>query len=498
MADIFTSLAASGTATELTAILQVLRKYAHDRKEQYHSNRDCWYLDTKEFDELTQDRIVQLIDGGTIRSIIPGPYGIMRDPNSDFNCLFTDLADAAPMARFDIKIEGFDAGGNISSTALLREGKLYFNTDYRDYDSTDEVVQTDDQKGGKVLDVEGEENVLAGLAFVITGDLKKFKNQDAITIFIEERGGTVSSSVTKKTSFLINNAKRSKTAKNTKAKELGIPVITEKEFLEKFGLNYQPRKSQKGKLYESGYYDPIKHVFQPPRKLKKEPLTLQIIFECTDQTYPVLQIDLDVEDFMGLSCTPEMLLRCKSLDDLEQILLDSVTDHYSYVSNRDEHTDKWRIAEFKSLLTEKWKPMKQTLRSMENIEKIVLRRVDVRNKNRLLIWNRLFQPELMSLAKKAAICKPAQKAENVAAFEAYLDEQTIWYPWSETPGWPSRFCEYKEHAELDWRSLTDDAELFAKLIVTEDIPELDHGEEMTVVDFTTQTYHQSARYFPGW
>ena len=60
-------------------------------------------------------------------------------------------------------------------------------------------------------------------------------------------------------------------------------------------------------------------------------------------------------------------------------------------------TFDWQIdefTEFKSLLTEKWKPMKQTLRSMENIEKIVLRRVDVRNKNRLLIWNRLFRPEL--------------------------------------------------------------------------------------------------------
>ena len=139
-----------------------------------------------------------------------------------------------------------------------------------------------------------------------------------------------------------------------------------------------------------------------------------------------------------------------------------------------------------------------TLKNMENIERIVFRRVDVRLKTRLMSWDRLFHPELMPLAKKAAICKATQKAENVAAFKTYLDEQTIWYPWSETPGWPSQFCGYQEKAKMDWRSLTEDAELFAKLIVTEEIPELDHGEETTIVDFRTRTYNQSSCYFPGW
>lgn len=128
---------------------------------------------------------------------------------------------------------------------------------------------------------------------------------------------------------------------------------------------------------------------------------MQIIFECTDQTYPVLQIDLDVEDFMGLSCTPEMLLRCKSLDDLEQVLLDSVTDRYSYFSDRDEHTDKWRIAEFKSLLTEKWKPMKQTLRIAQaykaELDRIVISDEDIAHLHatisRLLDLIKVFSPE---------------------------------------------------------------------------------------------------------
>ena len=44
----------------------------------------------------------------------------------------------------------------------------------------------------------------------------------------------------------------------------------------------------------------------------------------------------------------------------------------------------------------------------------------------------------------------------------------------------------------------EDAELFAKLIVTEDISELDHGEEITTVDLKTKEYCQSATYYPGW
>ena len=486
MAEIYTSIIAVGSESELTAMLYVLRKYSHDRKEQYQATQDCWYFDTKEYDELTQKRIGQLINNGSIRCMMSGPYGAIHDPHSDYNCFFVDLTDAAPMAKFNISIEGFDTGGNIASTALLREGKLYFTTDYNDFDSAAETENPSDHKSGKVLANLGEETALEGLTFVITGDLKKFKNRDAATIFIEERGGTVGSSVTKKTNYLINNAKRSKTAKNTKAKELGVPVITEKEFLEKFGLQYQQHKSTKGKLYESGYYDAVKKCFVPQRKLKREPLTIQLIFECVDRTRNVLQIDLDVDDFMSLSCTPEEILACKNLDELGCLLFDSVV------------AEKNRSSEFKDLFAEKWQPIKGTLKNMENIERIVFRRVDVRLKTRLMSWDRLFHPELMPLAKKAAICKATQKAENVAAFKTYLDEQTIWYPWSETPGWPSQFCGYQEKAKMDWRSLTEDAELFAKLIVTEEIPELDHGEETTIVDFRTRTYNQSSCYFPGW
>lgn len=487
MADFYTSILAYGTEAELTAMLQVLRRYSCVAKAQYQTSRDCWYLDTNEFDTLSPEKIAEFIGDGRLKLLIPGPYGVVYDPFSDYQVLFTDLADAAPMAQFDIRMEGFDVGGDLSAAAVLRGGKLYFDTDYRDAGSESEPEMPDDPASGTVLAKEQEETVLNGLTFVVTGNLKKFKNRNAITIFIEERGGAVGSSVTKKTNYLINNAKRSKTAKNNKAAELGIPVITEAEFLEQFGLEYQPHKSKKGKLYEAGYYDPIRHKFQPPRKLKKEPLTIQIAFTCADQTTPVLQIDLDVADYMLLSCTPDMILGCKDLDDLERILLDSVTGF-------DE-----RVSEFRALFAKKWQPVKQAIKSRENIERMVLRRVDVRRSVRLMSWDRLFFPDLKPLALKAALCKPAQKAECTAAFAAYLDEQMIWYPWADgVPDWPTKFCGFRETGKLDWRSLTDDAELFAKMIVAEELAELDHGEERTVIDFKTGEFQQSAVYYPGW
>lgn len=76
-----------------------------------------------------------------------------------------------------------------------------------------------------------EEQKLAGLVFVITGSLEHFENRSEMKNAIEALGGKVTGSVTKKTSYLINNDTASASSKNKKAAELGIPVISEEEFL---------------------------------------------------------------------------------------------------------------------------------------------------------------------------------------------------------------------------------------------------------------------------
>lgn len=73
-----------------------------------------------------------------------------------------------------------------------------------------------------------------GLTFVITGDVHHFKNRDAFIAYVEGRGGKVTGSVSKKTSYLVNNDAESNSSKNKKARELGIPILTEDEFVERF------------------------------------------------------------------------------------------------------------------------------------------------------------------------------------------------------------------------------------------------------------------------
>ena len=75
----------------------------------------------------------------------------------------------------------------------------------------------------------------AGKTFVITGDVHTFSNRSAFTAYVEKEGGKVSGSVSKNTDYLVNNDSTSSSSKNQKAKALGIPVITEDEFVRIFG-----------------------------------------------------------------------------------------------------------------------------------------------------------------------------------------------------------------------------------------------------------------------
>ena len=85
----------------------------------------------------------------------------------------------------------------------------------------------------------GQENAeieqkLKGLTFVITGSLNRYVNRDALKAELEAKGAKVAGSVSKKTSYLINNDALSNSSKNRKARELGIPVITEEQYIEMF------------------------------------------------------------------------------------------------------------------------------------------------------------------------------------------------------------------------------------------------------------------------
>jgi DNA ligase (NAD+) len=99
-----------------------------------------------------------------------------------------------------------------------------------DYSDADEVAK----RLSFVVAETNNDNSLEGLKFAVTGTLKQFKNRGELQALIEEHGGKVMTSVTKNVNYLINNDNTSNSSKNVTAKRLGIPIITESEFMEKF------------------------------------------------------------------------------------------------------------------------------------------------------------------------------------------------------------------------------------------------------------------------
>lgn len=82
--------------------------------------------------------------------------------------------------------------------------------------------------------IEEGAQTLAGMSFVITGSLHHFENRNLLKEEIERKGGKVTGSVTGKTTCLVNNDTASQSSKNKKAKELGVRIVSEEEFLKEY------------------------------------------------------------------------------------------------------------------------------------------------------------------------------------------------------------------------------------------------------------------------
>ena len=104
------------------------------------------------------------------------------------------------------------------------------NFDYSQADAVYEVI-----KPLQITEtVLNNQNTLTGYTIAITGRLEKFKNRTQLQTAIEAKGGKVVSSVSSNTDFLINNDNKSSSSKNLTAKKLGVPIITENEFTDRF------------------------------------------------------------------------------------------------------------------------------------------------------------------------------------------------------------------------------------------------------------------------
>ena len=138
-----------------------------------------------------------------------------------------ELIETARLCMFDDEFASIDGIGPEKSAKFI--GWFKDDTNFSHVQKLMkelEIVEQEPVEKGSACD---------GLTFVITGDVHHYKNRNELKAYIESQGGKVTGSVSKSTNFLINNDAASQSSKNKKAHELNIPIITEDEFIEKFG-----------------------------------------------------------------------------------------------------------------------------------------------------------------------------------------------------------------------------------------------------------------------
>lgn len=189
------------------------------------------------FGQKSYDKLIAAVEASRKTSFVPFVHALgipnigkgqaklfNKEYSGDVKKFFEDVYN-----RHDFtNIEGI---GKVLNDNLLQWGNEYLRSEGR---VTNDLViyhllkEVDIQILEKVSE---DTNSLNGKIFVITGKLNHFANRNELVSKIEELGGKASGSVSKNTSYLINNDVSSTSGKNKKAKELGVPIISEDDFL---------------------------------------------------------------------------------------------------------------------------------------------------------------------------------------------------------------------------------------------------------------------------
>ena len=139
---------------------------------------------------------------------------------------FKELMETAKTSLFYDVFASIDGIGPEKSARFVN----WFKDD-KNYLKVSNLLKELDVKEVEVAEVGTK---CAGQTFVITGDVYHYKNRNELKAYIESQGGKVTGSVSKSTTYLINNDAESQSSKNKKAHQLGISIITEEQFREKF------------------------------------------------------------------------------------------------------------------------------------------------------------------------------------------------------------------------------------------------------------------------
>lgn len=139
---------------------------------------------------------------------------------------FYELIEEAHSSLFDDKFAEIDGIGPEKSAKFI--GWFRDHNNYLQVKHLMEFITIKDEDTAEMG------SNCKGQTFVITGDVHHYKNRNELKAYIESQGGKVTGSVSKSTTYLINNDAESQSTKNKKAHQLGISIITEEQFLDLF------------------------------------------------------------------------------------------------------------------------------------------------------------------------------------------------------------------------------------------------------------------------
>ena len=217
--------------SEATLEKFIAKGFLHEFSDLYHLDRYKDEIISMEgFGQKSYDKLIQAVESSRKTTLPKVIYGLgiagVGLATAKLICKHFQYDYSAISNAGVEELNEIEGVGNVIAQAFVN----YFASE----ENRTMVARLLDELDIEIEKVDEESQTLAGQVVVITGSLELYENRNALKDAIEAKGGKVTGSVTAKTTYLINNDITSTSSKNKKAKELGVPIVTEKEFVEKF------------------------------------------------------------------------------------------------------------------------------------------------------------------------------------------------------------------------------------------------------------------------
>ena len=207
--------------------------FIHEFADLFHLDRYReQIIEMEGFGEKSYQNLIDSINRARKTTLPRVVYGLgianIGAANAKMLCRYFDY-DLKRMEEADVEtLSAIDGVGEVIATAFV--------TYMKEEDNLRRIEALMKELLIEVPQAEEGSRTLAGMSFVVTGSLARFASRSELKEEIERRGGKVTGSVTGKTACLVNNDVNSASSKNKKAKELGIPILSEEDFLRQYQI----------------------------------------------------------------------------------------------------------------------------------------------------------------------------------------------------------------------------------------------------------------------